>query len=322
MSGSVNPQISVVIPLYNKASYISRALDSVLSQTFQDFEVIVVNDGSTDGGEKIVDGYEDSRIHIIHQKNQGVSTARNNGVSVSRSELIAFLDADDEWDSTFLYEMMVLYNKYPSCGFYGSGFRRVSSDNSEDVVTNDIGDVLIQDYFRYLCEYRTTIVSASSLLVPKDILTRFGGFDSTIHWGEDRDLYCRIALFCTVAYCAQPLATIYKNTENNSNNVFYGLESQFLKRVICDGNCIKNHRDYSNIISYTDSLILHLSYRYAMAGQRSNALRYALSTKNKWHFDWIVSIIISLLPRDICELIFRFGTNRPFFIKLYHLVFK
>ena len=91
------PAISVVIPLYNKVKYIRRALDSVLNQTSADLEVIVVDDGSTDGGGHVVLRQHDGRVRLIRQGNKGVSVARNRGVSEARADLIAFLDADDEW---------------------------------------------------------------------------------------------------------------------------------------------------------------------------------------------------------------------------------
>ena len=95
--------ISVIIPLYNKEDYISRAIDSVLRQTFKDFELIIVNDGSTDQGPGIARNFHDRRIRVIDQQNSGEGAARNRGVAEARAELVAFLDADDEWESSFLH---------------------------------------------------------------------------------------------------------------------------------------------------------------------------------------------------------------------------
>ena len=93
--------ISVVIPLYNKEKYIKRAIESVLNQTFQKFEIIVVNDGSTDKSAEIVQNIKDPRIRLINQKNAGVSAARNRGIQEAKYEYIAFLDADDFWEKIF-----------------------------------------------------------------------------------------------------------------------------------------------------------------------------------------------------------------------------
>lgn len=98
--------ISVVIPLYNKEKQIKRTLQSVLTQTFQDFEIVIVNDGSTDNSVIEVEKLKDPRIRLVHQKNAGVSAARNKGIEEAKYELIAFLDADDEWQSEYLAHNM------------------------------------------------------------------------------------------------------------------------------------------------------------------------------------------------------------------------
>ena len=103
--------ISVVIPLYNKERYIERAVYSVLSQTFQQFEIVIVNDGSTDGSVSVIERMNNPLIRLIHQKNGGVSAARNRGIEEARFEYIAFLDADDEWKENHLEVIagLVLY---------------------------------------------------------------------------------------------------------------------------------------------------------------------------------------------------------------------
>jgi glycosyltransferase involved in cell wall biosynthesis len=97
-------KVSIIIPLYNKAPYVRRALDSIAAQSLSDFEVIVIDDGSTDDGAAIVTGYPDARYRLIRQANAGPGAARNTGIAQSRGEFIAFLDADDEWLPTYLDE--------------------------------------------------------------------------------------------------------------------------------------------------------------------------------------------------------------------------
>ena len=105
-------RVSVIIPLYNKAPYVRRALDSVAAQTFTDFEVIVVDDGSTDGGAELVAAYGDSRVRLLRQANAGPGAARNRGIAEARGDILAFLDADDVWLPVFLEESMRLLDRY------------------------------------------------------------------------------------------------------------------------------------------------------------------------------------------------------------------
>lgn len=114
--------ISVVIPLYNKEQSIASTLQSVLKQTYQDFEIVIVNDGSTDHSVEKVAKVTDPRIRLIHQKNAGVSAARNRGIEEAGGEYIAFLDADDEWKSNYLKIQYKLTQKYPECCVFACNY--------------------------------------------------------------------------------------------------------------------------------------------------------------------------------------------------------
>lgn len=183
----VMPFFSVVIPLYNKASTIRRALDSVFAQTFQDFEVIVVNDGSKDGGETIVASYTDNRIRLVHQANQGVSAARNRGIREAAAELVAFLDADDEWMPCFLGTVYKLRIQYPNADLLGTSYIQHNSDGSKrhPVIHLDKNfEGKLEDYFATASSGDPPFCS-SSVVIRKGRLVEVGGFPIGVPLGED-----------------------------------------------------------------------------------------------------------------------------------------
>ena len=181
--------ISVVIPLYNKKKQIAYTLQSVFTQTFQDFEIVVVDDGSTDNSVEEVEKFDDSRIRLIHQTNAGVSAARNRGIGEARGELIAFLDADDEWKPRYLETQYALYQKYPECSVYACNYE---FRDSEGKVTSTIirklpfegKDGILSNYFEVAsCSHPPLWTSA--VVVKKSAIQAIGGFPLGIKSGED-----------------------------------------------------------------------------------------------------------------------------------------
>ena len=198
------PLISVIIPLYNKEQFIEKTLLSVLKQSFTDFEIIIINDGSTDNSIDIANSFDDERITLYTTLNKGVSYARNYGVSKSTSDLIAFLDADDLWESNHLENLYSLYTNFPSCGLYATAYYKRFFNGKKmnahfnGVSTDHFG--VIDDYF--LASTKDSIAWTSAVLIPKKTLREIGGFDEDMRSGQDTDLWIRIALKDPVAFSA------------------------------------------------------------------------------------------------------------------------
>jgi glycosyltransferase involved in cell wall biosynthesis len=194
--------VSVIMPLFNKELYVLRAIDSVLTQRFRDFEVVVVNDGSTDNGPEIVGRIHDPRIRLINQANAGVSAARNRGIREARSELMAFLDADDQWMRTFLDTVLGLRADYPEAGAYATAYRIAMPtgsvrDVSAPVRSCDGPKGILRDYFRIA---HHAPVWSSAVAVRRATFRQVGYFREGVALGEDADMWLRIAAYCSIAY--------------------------------------------------------------------------------------------------------------------------
>ena len=218
---------SVIIPLYNKVPYIAKAIESVLGQTFRDFEVIVIDDGSTDQSLEVAKTFENKSITIISQPNSGVSTARNNGVKLAKHPYICFLDADDWWHPTFLEEMKRLITDFPDAGIYGSGYYIVKN-GKERIAPIGVPQGFERGIIDYCEVYAKTLcmpLTSISVVIPKHIFDEEKGFKSQLKFGEDFDLWIRIALKHKVILVNKPLA--YYNQDVDVNNRAIG--SRFYK---------------------------------------------------------------------------------------------
>ena len=202
------PRLSVIMPLYNKAPYIQKALESVVSQTYRDFEIIIVDDGSTDCSLSIIQGYArglrnlDFRLHVLSQKNVGVAAARNRGVAESSGEFLCFLDADDWWEPEFLEEMDRLIAEYPDAGIYASNYIYYKPGKTH-VALN-----LLRGYINYPKAYLhgEMPVWTGATCMPRKVFDEMGGFLEGIKLGEDFLLWAKTSLHYKVAFCENPLA--------------------------------------------------------------------------------------------------------------------
>lgn len=183
---------SVIIPLFNKAPYLQRALDSIYAQTFPPAEIIVINDGSTDGGEQIAKAQADPRVRVIDQPNRGVSAARNAGISTAKQPFIAFLDADDRWLPGFLSHMKQIIDAHPDAVMYGAGYSTFRNGRW----TGDFGCRASMpgrvDFFREWS--RGHLLHTCTTIVPKAAADAVGGFGEHVAYGDDYFFWSKLAL--------------------------------------------------------------------------------------------------------------------------------
>lgn len=209
----MNSKFSVIIPLYNKAPYVRKALDSIVSQTFKDWECIIVDDGSTDGSAAICEEYLSTlysvpntrieNIRLISQPNSGVAAARNNGVKQSNGQFLCFLDADDWWKPTFLEEMDRLIAEYPDAGLYASNYIYYKPGKTHVAISLPRG---YMDYPKAYYEGDAMPVWTGATCMPRNVFDDMGGFPFGIKLGEDFLLWAKTAIHYPIAFSEKPLA--------------------------------------------------------------------------------------------------------------------
>lgn len=185
--------ISVVIPLYNKKKFLMKTLESVLSQGYPYYEVIVVDDGSTDGSLELVESIKSEKIRVISQGNAGPGAARNRGVEESKHSWVAFIDADDIWEAEHLSELDRLRKTDPDVGVVATRSRKIQSYHDvASVVTDGHGEFMYIDYLEE-ARKRVGVVHTSAAMVNKEKFQELGGFPS-FKIGEDVNLWIRMSL--------------------------------------------------------------------------------------------------------------------------------
>lgn len=206
---------SIVVPLFNKASTIERTLSSILTQTYKEFEVLIINDGSTDFGANIIENFtKDHRIRVINQENQGVSVARNNGVEYAKYDYVAFLDGDDEWKPCFLETVKNAIYTFPEAGIFATATwhsNYITGESDVYIPTKYKGKIQIASFFK-----DTKIVPhISAVVINKKFIAQVDEqgncFPKGLKYGEDLAFMYRIALVSQYVYIGLPLSVRNNN---------------------------------------------------------------------------------------------------------------
>lgn len=311
------PFFSVIIPLYNKADYISDCLKSALNQTFENYEIVIVNDGSTDSSVSIVEALETEKIKLFHQDNQGASKARNNGVSFAKGTYIAFLDADDIWKSNHLKCLKESIDFLPTAGLYANNYsikhnKRHIAPANLDIDTSESKPIIVNDFFK--ASLNDTLVWTSAACMIKDKFFDYGQFNPIYLSSQDLDLWIRIALKEPIVF--HPESTmIYDKSIEGSLGKYEDNEARFILF-----NSLKEHeKENLYLKKYLDQK------RYGLA------LRTKINGESKIYKDTLKTIDfknLNLKQKTLIKtptfLLQSLNKIRPFIIKnkLYLRLFK
>lgn len=208
---------SIIIPLYNKEKYVLGALQSVLNQTFEDYEVIVVEDASIDKSLDVILTVQSEKVRVIqHDSNKGLSAARNTGIKNAKSDYIAFLDADDFWKETYLEELSILIESFPEAKLLATNYEELfkndvvllPNNNSKNLSENAI----ISNFFEI--SLAQPLYCPSSFCVAKSVFDSVGFYNESIRFGEDVDFNIRANSEYSLAYSKKPLVRYTMLSEN------------------------------------------------------------------------------------------------------------
>jgi glycosyltransferase involved in cell wall biosynthesis len=293
---------SIIIPLYNKSEYIEKCLLSVLNQTFQDFEVIVVDDGSTDDGvekvkniiaqskesgvwsmEPVTQGMNNqayktngTQIKLFSQPNYGVSTARNNGIKEAKYHYIAFLDADDWWEPTYLEEMKNLIEEFPEAGLYGSGYYIIKNGRKKKA-NIDVEPGFEKGIINYCQVYSKTLCMpfwTGAVVIPKKVFESVNGFKPALKLGEDFDLWLRTSFRFPVVLLNKPLAFYNQDSDITSRAIGFRFYEPSEHMIFSDYSEFNTNSDFRYLF---EKLAMYDLLPYHLENKNSNEVNRILS---------------------------------------------
>ncbi|MBW3466599.1 glycosyltransferase family 2 protein [Arthrospiribacter ruber] len=304
---------SIIIPLYDKATFIRRAIDSVLNQSFKDYEIIVVNDGSTDGGEELVEKFYGNKVKLIQQTNQGVSVARNVGIAEAKNPWIAFLDADDYWHPKYLEFVSKVVSENPNIGIIGTHY-----DARELEVDPKLQYFHLDNYFRQAI--RNTRFFTSATVLRKNFFDNHAGFDPGLSLGEDIDVWLRASLFFgdgvyiqnTLVYYGQEddYRATQKNHHINNSLIPKLMQAEYYGAAIKDSECTE-----SEFLRFRNQWVLLTLFPFFQKTENKEQMGYIISQIPNKYFPITA---FYKLPFEMLSMVF----NAPLAVKFFRNYMK
>lgn len=305
---------SIIIPVYNGEKFIEDAVNSVFEQTYNDWEMVIVNDGSKDNTAEVLKKYEsDSRIRIIHKENGGVSSARNLAISESKGSHIVFLDADDVWHNNHLEIMNKLINQYPDAGLYGTYTRTelVNGDILEECnfFKDKPENVYLEDFFEaYYNDKTAKMFTVITTCFSREALNIAGLFPVGCAIGEDLELSLRVAAYFPVVLSKKPTATYKKANSTATKDISFDPDWKFFDTVnelYLDTRINKTKKDNLRKIMqwFTMRKVRHL----VISGRKKEAFRAfgEIGNDPKLFKDKLLTLIILLMPVFMVRRLFE-----------------
>lgn len=294
------PFFSVIIPLYNKESFIENTLKSVINQTFTDFEVILVNDGSTDNSEEKIKKLIDNRIQYFLKENGGASSARNFGIEKAQSHYITFIDADDYWYPHFLQEMFEKIKLFPEQKVFSAAIEIETSKNVIPAVYSieKTNDFEIVNYFR--ASNKETVICTSCAVFHKSVFEKVGNFDTNIKSGQDTDLWIRIGLVYPVLFSWKILARYVYDDKSLSKNELY------LVRKLNFSKFEELEKNNPDLKKFLDLNRFSLSIKCKLSNEKKLFYKYSKAIDSN-NLDFKKRFLL-ILPTFILRFLIRFKT--------------
>ncbi len=255
-------EISVILPTYNRANLISRAINSVINQTYQKFQLIIVDDDSIDNTEMIIKEYNNPKIcYLKHPYNMGPAEARNTGIKYARSNYLAFIDSDDKWFPEKLEKQLEVFLKYSynNLGIVYSDMIRVDKDNREIYWRSPDFKLEVKDLYKKSLNYEVENIGISTAMIRKECLKKIGYFDPNLKRLEDLEIFIRLSKYFNFYHLEIPLIYYYETESGVSSSIINLINARkyilnkYFEDISTDKKILSNHYFLIGFALYQDN---------------------------------------------------------------------